>query len=422
MAMTRRRAGCAAILAFVAGSVCASAQESWTLAEFRVVGSKEYTTEEILQASGLIKGRSVTKDDLSAAARTLVSTGAFSHVSYSYGGRDATGIIVTFTIDDAPAYLPMRFENFVWAKDAELLSYLREKVPLFHGRVTRYAELLDRIDEALDQWLAAHGVHGTTKHRFHAAGETGPIDAVSFEVVDVPMTIRSIAWVDAPSLDRSDRTELETLLVGSAYERTAVHAAVEEFVGRVYRRRGRLKARAGAVEPRVTSSEGAPVDIALTITIIEGAAYTVGAVEWKTALEEQDRPRLHVRPGAIADDGAQLDADLETARREMVARGYMKATVRSAYRFHEAEKTVDYVIDVQPGALFHMGTVRFEGIPEVASARLTRKWKLKSGDLYDNAYPKVFLSENTDLLRGRTVNIRVTPVEANLVDVTFVFE
>src|SRR5262245_4556660 len=297
MAGGTKRAGLLGVLIFAAIRLGAAA-DSWTLMDIRVEGSKEYRTEEVVHASGLAVGRPVTQDDLRAASRRLVSTGAFGHVSSAFQGQSGTGIAVTFTIEDALAYLPLRFENFVWAKDAELLAYLRERVPLFHGRATQSEELLNRIDEALTRWLSVHGVHGSAGHRFHAATESGRIDAVSFEVQGVPMTVRAVTWIDAPSLDASDRSTLESLVVGSTYESTALRETLDTFVARAYGRLGRLKARGGTIEPRLAGPPAASVDLVVAITVVEGPVYTVGSVEWKSAVKEEDRPRLRVRPGA----------------------------------------------------------------------------------------------------------------------------
>ena len=86
------------------------------------------------------------------------------------------------------------------------------------------------------------------------------------------------------------------------------------------------------------------------------------------------------------------------------------------------EGTVTYLIDVDPGPLFRMGTVHFEGMPEALDARLIKAWKLKPGDPFTPGYFTEFLRNNVAAGPGHSVTSRQTIVEGNLVNLTISLE
>jgi hypothetical protein len=85
-----------------------------------------------------------------------------------------------------------------------------------------------------------------------------------------------------------------------------------------------------------------------------------------------------------------------------------------------------FAIRIEEGPQYRMGTLTFEGIRDADAAMLHKKWKLKSGDVYDEDYEARYLREEIFPLQtsagGRgSLATRVDPA-AQTVDVKIVFK
>ena len=84
---------------------------------------------------------------------------------------------------------------------------------------------------------------------------------------------------------------------------------------------------------------------------------------------------------------------------------------------------MDFIITVEPGPLFHMGTLTIQGFPEEARKKAVEGWKLKAGDVYDPGYVSVFLGEGA-IDRSVVTHLKWTTdfAPGNLVNVTLRYE
>ena len=76
------------------------------LARVELVGAKRFTPVHVTHLSGLAIGKSVTIDQLNAAAQRLANTGFFEEVQYRYtlAGRRAT---VVYELREIPWTIPV---------------------------------------------------------------------------------------------------------------------------------------------------------------------------------------------------------------------------------------------------------------------------------------------------------------------------
>ena len=89
-----------------------------------------------------------------------------------------------------------------------------------------------------------------------------------------------------------------------------------------------------------------------------------------------------------------------------------------AVRSHDGDATVGYLIDVEPGPQFRMGTVVFVGVTDDERAKLSKKWALKAGDTYDPGYFESFLLASVAVLGRRSVAVDTKLTEDHLVNLT----
>ena len=110
------------------------------------------------------------------------------------------------------------------------------------------------------------------------------------------------------------------------------------------------------------------------------------------------------------------------------ARGYIDAAVQLKMALNDVQRLATYDVAVDEGIQYHMGHIRFTGIPDRVASNLLKKWKIKTGETYDGTYPDEFLKkvafrELLDAriaLRNASVNLQRDKQKATVdVEITF---
>src|SRR5579864_8337080 len=135
---------------------------SGKLVSVKVTGSSKYRSEQIVPATGLTPGETITKFDFQNGADRLAQLGIFASVQYRFASEDA-GVLVEYQVTDAPG-LPVWFDNFPWFPDDELTAALKRAVPLFDGTAPERGSLLHEMSNALELLLATRGVHSSVSN------------------------------------------------------------------------------------------------------------------------------------------------------------------------------------------------------------------------------------------------------------------
>ena len=148
------------------------------LIEIKTSGTQRYGHDEIVAASGLRIGDSVTDDDFKKAAQRLGETGVFSDVAYGFS-YSPLGTKLDLQLADAQKFVPVRFENFVWFTDEELGKELRNRVPLFRGEVPVAGTLLELLNDALQALLLEKNLPGRVDYMRMAPMDGGDIQALN---------------------------------------------------------------------------------------------------------------------------------------------------------------------------------------------------------------------------------------------------
>jgi len=396
--------------------------QSYELMSIRGTGSHEFTSDEIAAASGLNVGEMVTFTDLQNGANILAATGAFSSVTFKYG-PEGSGYTVEYQVEDAKAYLPVIYENFVWASDADLTKYVAAHFPLFHGKVSETGEMMQHVSEVLTQWLGEHHLQGTVGWQLQGASMGGPINGVSFFVKGVKMPVTSVTLLGTPNLSSEERHQVESEMASGDYEASVIGDAVQSRLMPFYKRKGYLRAHVVSTQVKPTVVDPGTTNVALTFTIDEGRQYRLGSLTWSgnsvVSTADLDK-QVKLRPGNVA-DGELLRQDIASARKLYTARGYMAANITPKPVFNDTSGQVSYNIEIREGALFRMGSVEFVGIDPKSAKRLMKAWKLKQGDPYTPDYINVFLKENIRIILGHPVKVKEMITKEDVVNVTLQF-
>jgi outer membrane protein assembly factor BamA len=374
---------------------------AYKLIELKVTGSHTYTEKEILPASGLVLGQNVVEADFKEAARRLGNSGLFTDVAYTFSYSPAgTKLELQLTDTDPSKLVPAHFENFVWFTDEQLLTSIKQQVPLFRSRIPMSGTMPDNVEQALQALIDEKKIPARVDYLREAPQEGGSVIAIAYRVEALEIRIRNVEFPGAtpdqlPALQAAARK-----LTGARYMRSPLtQVASIEFLP-VCLQRGYLKAAFADSQARVVTQAEGDVEVDAILPLTPGKVYSTAAVEWKdnTVISTDDLQYLIRLPIGQPADAVHLVSDLEKVARLYHTKGYMAARVAPKAVLDDEHSTVHYELNVLEGDQFKMGEFEITGLDSQAKAHLLAAWKLHEGDPYDSEYAKRFLNETSRLV------------------------
>ena len=173
----------------------------------------------------------------------------------------------------------------------------------------------------------------------------------------------------------------------------------------------------------------AAIEIPFSVAVTEGGVYKLGTINYPAdALASRAEVQKFLAKYQ-AGSGRPLDQFLLAVNDAYHARGYLDCSVVSHASFNEATHIVNYSVEIDPGPLYKMGAVQFDGAPDAMAAKLTRLWKIAPGDTFDESYVSGFAAQAQKTRQGAgkmdataLVTFNVKPdSDAHQVDVIFHF-
>jgi outer membrane protein assembly factor BamA len=402
--------------------------DKWPIATLKVEGNSNYTAEQVLAVAGLKAGDLAGRRDFETARERLMATGAFESVGYAFE-PDGTGkaYVATFRVAEAMPVFPIRFEN-LGAPAADLERVLRDRDPLFSAAKTPATKLVvERYAGWLQEYLAARA--GADGKAPKVAGEVAQFAPGELAVVFRPAGPRPVVARVAFEGNQvvSERLLQEAIwpvAIGTPWMEANFRLLLDSSVRRLYEARGRIR-----VEfPKLRAESVADVQgLKVTVTVDEGAVYSLGKVEiaGHPPLDPGGLLRAgDFKPGDIANFD-RVGEGLERIRAALTHAGYLNATVATSRAIDDAKKTVDVTVTVDAGEIYKMGELRIQGLDLVAEAEMRRIWTLKEDSPFDPDYPDFFLKRVRE--DGMFDNLGATQAEAKrnekarTVDVTLTF-
>ena len=392
-------AGAAVLVPF-----CAFTQQTspnkFRLASVRATGSERYSQAEIVAASGLVINTEVTQQDMQRAANRLGTSGVFSAVHYEYlpagaGGRDAT---VALQLTDNPQMLPVSYENLVWLKPAELDRELRARVPLFRGQLPEAGTLQDEVIKALQDLLQAHGVQTKVAAEVKQARLGAPISGIALKA-DAAVRVAAVKFAGNAVVSTRDLLAASEALLQQPYEQSFVASFCSSTLRRLYLQRGFLKIAFGDPDVDLQSATTQAPAVEVTIPVVEGDQYKFAGATFSgnAALSEPElRKLVKLRPGEPANT-VDFQKDLAEMKKLYGGRGYMAASYTLKARLNE-DRTALFDVQINEGDQYHMGSLQVIGADPALAAKLTERWKLSAGQIYDDSYRERYLMNAGSLL------------------------
>ena len=387
------------ILAIAVAAVQAVPME---LARVELVGAKRFSPQHVTQLSGLTIGKTVTIDDLNAAAQRLANTGFFEEVKYRYmlAGRRAT---VTYELREVPWTIPVSFDNFVWFSKEQIVTALQGDVPTFDGTLPKSHEMPDLMVRALQKLLESRKFPGRVEFSPEMQLGSSQVLQYIFAVKDPSPRLCAVQVTGAAAIPEQELVDALRSGAGADYSGFSISNLVKGTLTNMYRRRGHWRA-TFAAPATVLSEAGGCAGVALTLAVDEGPAYPFGGTKWSgnTAVPAAELDAAFgLKPGDLADID-KVDAGLRGARRVYGRLGYL--AMRSTYvpQVDEGARRVAFDVQVSEGPQFRMGTLEVIGLAPADAEAITKKWRLQAGEPYDEEYARDFqIKEVLPLARAR---------------------
>jgi outer membrane protein assembly factor BamA len=355
----------------------------------RFQGAAQYSQDELLAAAGMKPGARLGAADVKLHARELNDTGFFAVVKFS---NDSKGLLFSLT-PDGQLY-PLRLDNLPLKPGKELDDKIHARFPLYHGLLPASGSTDDGICQMLEGMLADEGVKATVKASLTSGLGPKKVTAINFAITSPPVRIGKIRLAGVtPAMQAKVNTLVEGQ-TGNEFDTENTAIGLQRSLEDLYQDEGyaAVEVEVSEIDPPEVSSQDSDsaIEVPFSVAIREGGVYKLGAINYPA---DAQVPRAEVQKLLAkyqAGSGRPLNQFLLAVNDAYHARGYLDCSVASHAAFSEATHIVNYSIEIDPGPLYKMGTVQFEGAPDAMAARLTRVWKMAQGGTFDESYVSGF--------------------------------
>jgi outer membrane protein assembly factor BamA len=375
------------------------AQSLGKLESVKVTGNHDLSTNDIATAAGLEIGQSLSEEELKKATERLGQTGMFTDLTYQYSTLPGK-VFVQLTVVESTKLVEVRFDNFAWWTDEELLARLHPVLPLFKGKLPLNGSMADTVADALQALVTGRDLPGHVEY-MQFAQQDQPVSALVYRIEATPIKIRELQFPGALPEDLPDlQAAAKTQLTGKDYGRALVNtvAAIDFRDACIYR--GFLQVEVGAAIPTPVPDSKDPILIDVRVPVTPGPQFKVSVYTWtgnKALSADTLRKLLKIEPDQPANP-LELTQNLRAIHKLYGTHGYMRESAELKPTLDTAAHTVAYTIAVNEGERYRFGGLKIDGLDPRASARVGEKWLMRDGDPYDSSYADKLLPDLTSAL------------------------
>jgi outer membrane protein assembly factor BamA len=357
-------------------------------------GLKRFTESQLRPLINIPAGSPFDPALLEAATKALGATGAFNEVRYSY--RPVTGgVAVEFQIKESVSFRRCTFDNFPFATDSEIRSFIAAQVPLYDGFAPDAGNMLDQISTSLESLAKSKGVSAAVSHLPYTKLGNGDFEYL-FKLSGPSIKIANIHFTGTQAVPESELLHEAKPLLGHDYSAvTCREFSANSFVP-YYRERGFLKVMLGDPSAKLLAQNGTDTyEVEIQFPVVEGVGYLWDSAEWqgnKFLANDRLTSLLALKPGEAANIN-KIQSSWESISAEYGKHGYVQANLRPSPFYDDANRQVRFQVQIAEGQQFRMGTFSTEGFSSGLAERLQSRWRLKSGEIFDASYLSDFLKK-----------------------------
>lgn len=388
-----------------------------------LVGNKVYTAEQLIALSGLRPGMPVRRDVFEAANDRMMASGAIESFAWQYQPLgDGSGFKVTLEVLEVAQHYPWFIERFPAVSAKEFAARASKELPLFAERIPASETYMSQAAALLQKMLAERGVKERVVHRVTLLGKD--TIAILFGPSTPAPAVAAVNFTGARVIHPNDLAKaLSAVAIGVPFIEPNFRMLLDNQIRPMYETAGRLRASFPKLE---VAPSPAVKGVVVTVHVDEGEPYTLAKVEINgLPMPKEEADELGAwgidKTVNFSDIGRGIEKIQERAREN----GYMKIAYKAQRRLDDEKKTVDIIINFEPGPQYKFGRLIIQGLDIESEPVIRKMFTMKPGDPFRKSYADRFLSE----VRARGVfdNLGETKSKVDVndarqtVDVTLIF-
>jgi outer membrane protein assembly factor BamA len=375
----------------------------------------------VLELSGLRIGANIDRPAIEAGCKRLEETGLFSSINFRYAPTPKQGYALTLSLVDQRT-LSAASIDVPGVDESEVWQWLITKFPAFDRKTPGNNGAQQVIAHQIETHLGArlHGQKIVTKME---ADFTTRKSITSFQPEHLPR-IDSITFAGNKEMTSDQaRAVLQKVAADRGYTDRGFRSLVENNLRPAYEERGLYRVQF----PQVKAEFIDPSSVSVTVTVEEGAKYSLGDV----TLKGEDLPADQMLAAAKFKKGdvanwTEIQKGIWEMERPLKRTGYFEAVAKPERVLHDDVHMLDLKIGFAKGPLYHFGQLHINGLSAELDAKARKAWEKNPGDPYDYAYPNDFLrafSKTADLRQFKRYDVKTARGAGDhTMDVTLVFE
>jgi outer membrane protein assembly factor BamA len=368
-------------------------------------GVRRYSEADVVRLSALKAGQPITPSDLKAAVEQMAATGLFASVRYRYV-TSGPRLDVVFEIEEPAWTMPVMLDNFIWFGEEALVAAVRQHVPTFDGTLPTNAEVTTFMTGVLQRILDERRVRGRVEFALHNNTITGRTQYL-FSVKDTGLSVCALRVTGAAAIPESKLVAAASELMRRDYSRLYLIELANGTLRTMYRQAGYWSAAFRDPLATVGAAEGACAGVTATLRVDEGVPYGWDRADWtgSSVLTSKELDALiGMKPGELA-DVTKIEAGLRRVRDAYRQRGFMRQRSNMDPKPDASTRRLTLGVTIDEGPQFRMGELTITGMTDQDAKTLREKWRLKTGDVYDDAFAQQFRRENGTPARRLTLEV-----------------
>ena len=352
-----------------------------------IEGNRILSVPAILGVSGLRSGAQGSSGAFDAARDRLLATGYFNTVSYRFKPATTAGVDVIFTVAEIDELFPIRVDA-LGVTTEEITAYLKAHDPLFTGKLPGTKPVLDRASREIEQYLEAHN-HPANVGAKVEASKPGEYE-IDFRPARGLPAVSSVTFEGSKTIPAVElRSKIAEVAFGQPYTEDSFRVFLDNQIGPLYAAKGYMH----VTFPKIVSVRAKDVEgVDVEVTVDEGEQYRLSKVSVGGTAGDSARILKTARlPQMTIANFDEIKAGADRVRDSMRHQGFLDALVTTENKRDDKQKTVEFIIVVEPGPEYQFGKLTVLGLGLDGEAAIRRMWVVHSGDPFPVEYPNIFV-------------------------------
>jgi outer membrane protein insertion porin family len=391
----------------VAAAVRPAAAQKFQPKAILFQGDSEYSSDELLAAAGLKKGVVLSYSDMQDYSKRLLGSGVFASVAFKFDGQD-----LTFLLAPSTDLYAIQLENLPLTPGADLDAKLHAQIPLYHGKVPADGGINEDVRTDLEKMLTAEGLQASVVATTAADLNSHQINAVSYSITSPPVQI-GFAHIDGVS--DPFQTKVRAILDHAAknpFSTTDSANNIEHIVEQFYEDQGYAAAKVEATRAGDPTPAAEAIVVPFAVQVQEGRVYKVGSIQVPPGdpVTQAEIDKALAPSAAGSPVGVRVRSIWVLIAERCHNAGHLDCKVTPQPVFNDADATVNYTVDVDPGPVYHLGFVKFDNVSDDLRKLLIHNWEMMPGDVFDESYVASFIAkvqQQDPVLRQSLLGVKV---------------